>query len=58
MGREIELLARHPKTRRNLDDRTREKTGEDGRIGRKFGRAFFHGDRRTGCAGDADWLVP
>lgn len=51
MGREIDLLANYPRTKRNLEDRARSKTEEDRRIARRFGQEFFDGDRRYGCGG-------
>lgn len=51
MGREIDLLANYPKTKRNVDERGAEKTEEDRAIARAFGREFFDGDRRHGYGG-------
>src|SRR5581483_6639541 len=51
MGREIDLLANYPRTRRNLDERAQLKTEEDRAIARKFGKEFFDGDRRHGYGG-------
>lgn len=48
---EIDLLAAYPKTKRNLDERAGEKTDEDRRIAREFGKEFFDGDRRHGYGG-------
>lgn len=48
---EIDLLAKYPKTRRNLDERAAAKTEEDRRIGRLFGKDYFDGDRRHGYGG-------
>ena len=51
MGKEIDLLANYPKSKRNLDERAASKTEEDRAIARKFGQDFFDGDRRHGYGG-------
>jgi len=51
MGQEIDLLENYPRTKRNVDERGQEKTEEDRRIARQFGREFFDGDRRHGYGG-------
>ena len=51
MGMEIDLLANYPRAKRNLDERSQEKTAEDRSIARQFGREFFDGDRRVGYGG-------
>lgn len=51
MGKEIDLLVNYPKTRRNVEERGAEKTDEDRRIARQFGKEFFDGDRRHGYGG-------
>lgn len=51
MGREIDLLANYPKTKRDVRDRGNLKTLEDRAIARKFGEAFFDGERRHGYGG-------
>lgn len=51
MGREINLLANFPKVKRQSLERCAEKTPEDVRIAREFGKDFFDGDRRYGCGG-------
>lgn len=48
---EINLLARYPQAKRNLNLRSVEKTPEDRRIAREFGQEFFDGDRRHGYGG-------
>ncbi len=48
---EIDLLAQYPKAKRNVEERGQEKTEEDRRIGRQFGREYFDGDRRYGYGG-------
>ncbi len=51
MGQEIDLLVNYPKTKRDVTKRAAEKTEEDRRIARQFGKDFFDGDRRTGYGG-------
>lgn len=51
MGIEIDLLANYPKTKRNVDERSLEKTEEDRATARQFGKDFFDGDRRHGYGG-------
>ncbi|MDD5079032.1 MAG: class I SAM-dependent methyltransferase [Candidatus Omnitrophica bacterium] len=51
MGREIDLLANYPKTKRDVRDRGTLKTPEDRAIARQFGEAFFDGERRHGYGG-------
>ena len=51
MGKEIDLLANYPRAKRNVEDRGQNKTEEDRRIARAFGREFFDGDRRHGYGG-------
>ncbi len=48
---EVDLLANYPRAKRNLDERSQEKTAEDRAIARQFGREFFDGDRRVGYGG-------
>ncbi len=48
---EIDLLVNYPKTQRKVEERGQEKTEEDRRIGRQFGRDYFDGDRRFGYGG-------
>ncbi len=50
MGREIDLLKKYPKSKRNLDEREK-KTENDRKIAREFGKDFFDGDRRHGYGG-------
>ncbi len=47
---EINLLKRYPKTKRNIEERA-QKTEEDRRIAKQFGKEFFDGDRRYGYGG-------
>ena len=51
LGREINILAKYPKTKRDLSQRAMEKTEETRRIARQFGRDFFDGDRMYGYGG-------
>jgi len=51
MGKEINLLANYPKSKRNLVERVKEKTEEVRAIARKFGKEFFDGDRNQGYGG-------
>lgn len=48
---EIDLMEKYPRTKRNVDERGAEKTEEDRRIARKFGKEFFDGDRKHGYGG-------
>ena len=48
---EIDLLADYPKAKRNVDQRGLEKTEEDRRVGRLFGKEYFDGERRFGYGG-------
>ena len=51
MGKEIDLMVNYPKTKRDLSKRAEEKTEEDRRIARQFGKEFFDGERRHGYGG-------
>ncbi len=51
LGRELDLLANYPKTKRDVRARADEKTEEDRAIARQFGKAFFDGKRRHGYGG-------
>jgi len=51
MGSEIDLLVNYPKAKRNVLERGQNKTEEDRRIARQFGKEFFDGDRRHGYGG-------
>jgi len=51
VGREVDLLARYPKTIRNVNSRVEAKTYQDREIARKFGKEFFDGNRRYGYGG-------
>ena len=51
MGKEIDLLASYPKSKRNLNKRATQKSEEDVVIARKFGKDFFDGDRNYGYGG-------
>ena len=51
MGEEINLLAKFPRVARDTSGRAEEKTDEDRRIARQFGKEFFDGPRRVGLGG-------
>ncbi len=51
MGREIDLLANYPRTRRNVEQRGANKSEAERVIARQFGREFFDGDRSHGYGG-------
>ena len=51
MGIEIDLLNNYPKSKRNVKDRSAEKTENDQLIARQFGKQFFDGDRKHGYGG-------
>jgi SAM-dependent methyltransferase len=53
MGREIDLLADYPRTKRDVRERGDSKTDQDREIARQFGPDFFDGDRRHGYGGFA-----
>ncbi|SVD38016.1 uncharacterized protein METZ01_LOCUS390870, partial [marine metagenome] len=51
MGAEVDLLVNYPRTKRDLNARGQDKTEEDRAIARRFDKAFFDGERRTGYGG-------
>ena len=51
MGKEIDLLINYPRTKRNVEERGKEKTEEDRTIARRFDKDFFDGDRKNGYGG-------
>jgi SAM-dependent methyltransferase len=51
MGREIDLLEKYPKTKRNVEERGVAKTEEVRKIARQFGPEFFDGNREFGYGG-------
>ena len=51
MGKEIDLLINYPRTKRDVKQRGAEKTEEDRKIARQFGKDFFDGERRHGYGG-------
>jgi hypothetical protein len=51
MGIEIDLLAKYPKSKRDLSLRLESKTEDVRTIARKFGKEFFDGDRSFGYGG-------
>ncbi|MDO8528371.1 MAG: class I SAM-dependent methyltransferase [Nanoarchaeota archaeon] len=44
-------MERYPQSKRNPDERALEKTEEDRKIAREFGKEFFDGDRKHGYGG-------
>jgi len=51
MGREIDLMVKYPRSKRNVEARGQEKTEADRALARQFGKDFFDGDRRHGYGG-------
>lgn len=51
MGKEINLMINYPRSKRNVEDRGQNKSEEDRRIARQFGKDFFDGDRNVGYGG-------
>lgn len=51
MGKEIDLMANYPRSKRNVDERGATKTEADRALARKFGKEFFDGDRSHGYGG-------
>lgn len=51
MGQEIDLLAKYPKTKRDVELRAAEKSEHDRIVARNYGYDFFDGDRRFGYGG-------
>jgi SAM-dependent methyltransferase len=51
MKKEIDLLAKYPKTPRDLTKRLAEKTDEDRKVARMFDARFFDGERSQGYGG-------
>ena len=51
VGKEINLLANYPKSKRDTVSRANEKTDADRKIARKFDKEFFDGDRKHGYGG-------
>jgi SAM-dependent methyltransferase len=51
MHKEINLLKNYPVTNRDTNARANEKTEDDRKIARKFGKDFFDGDRKHGYGG-------
>ena len=48
---EINLLKNYPKSKRNLETRSFEKTPEVVKLARQFGKEFFDGERKYGYGG-------
>ena len=56
---EVNLLARLPKTQRNIQKRTKAQTPENIAISRQYGEAYFDGPREVGYGGyryDGRWI--
>jgi ubiquinone/menaquinone biosynthesis C-methylase UbiE len=51
VGKEINLMINYPRSKRNVEDRGQNKSEEDRRIARQFGKDFFDGDRNVGYGG-------
>ncbi len=51
MGKEIDLLIKYPKSKRNLNERAKSKTAEERKIARLFDKDFFDGERKYGYGG-------
>ena len=51
MKKEIDLLIKYPKPKRNIEERVKKKTVKDRNIARKFGKDFFDGKRDHGYGG-------
>ena len=51
LGREINLLEKYPKSKRDISKRENSKTQEQQLIARKLGKEFFDGDRSHGYGG-------
>ena len=51
LGREIDLLAKYPKPKRDISKRGSAKTIQQQKLARKFGKDFFDGDRSNGYGG-------
>ena len=48
---EIDLMKNYPRSKRDIKRRGAEKTKEDRRLAREFGKDFFDGDRKSGYGG-------
>lgn len=58
--REINLLRRYPKAKRDIQKRTAAQSPENIRIAREYGREYFDGSRDTGYGGyryDGRWVA-
>ena len=51
LGQEMDLLANYPKAKRNLEERSQQRSEQDRLIARRFDQEFFDGDRRHGYGG-------
>lgn len=50
-GKEINLLAKYPRSKRPIDERAVQRTPEDVVIAKKFSKEFFDGNRNQGYGG-------
>ena len=48
---EINLMAKYPKAKRNIEERGATRTSEDVAIAKRFGKEFFDGSRQHGYGG-------
>jgi SAM-dependent methyltransferase len=48
---EINLMAKYPKTKRNINEREVQRTKDDIQLAKQFGKEYFDGERRTGYGG-------
>jgi len=56
---EVNLLARYPRAKRNIEKRATAKTAEHVRVSRQYGREYFDGAREYGYGGyryDGRWI--
>ena len=51
IGKEIDLLSKYPKPKRDVSERGSSKTIEQQNLARQFGKDFFDGDRNNGYGG-------
>ncbi len=55
MGQEINLMKYYPRTKRDIKQRSAEKTNEDRELARKFEKDFFD---EANFDSDYYWLMP
>lgn len=51
IGKEIDLLSKYPKPKRDVSERGSSKTIDQQNLARQFGKDFFDGDRNNGYGG-------